>query len=203
MFNAIFFIGLLILFAICGWFFFIKKGFANFNQQQLDKHTLLQSIEKVFKIVLAEGHFTEIVDFKDKNKQLFGLMSSTKKSLIVVDAKVLIGFDFKKAVIDIDEKNTKIVLPVPEILSIETNYNFYDIKNGWLNKFDTHDYTNLLAHAKEEIKQKALSSNLITVAKAQLELLIKEITARTAYKDIKTNFYIPNIASISLLENKQ
>lgn len=167
------------------WFFFGKKLFKRKNRNQLQSHVMLNRVEKVFKLVLAEGFFSEIVDFKNENKKLFGLVSSTKKSLLIVDAKVLIGFDFKKVKMEIDERSRSIKfthLPQPEVLSMETDFKFYDINNGILNKFKSEDYTEILKAGKEHIKAKVNSSELIDAAHAQLSILIEQITTDSGYK---------------------
>jgi len=167
------------------WFFFGKRFFRKRNRNELQSHVLLNRVEKVFKLVLAEGFFSEIVDFRNENKKLFGLLSSTKKSLLIVDAKVLIGFDFKKVKLEIDERSRSIKfthLPEPEVLSMETDFKFYDINNGILNKFKSEDYTEILKAGKEHIKTKVNNSELIAAAHAQLNVLIEQITSEGGYK---------------------
>jgi len=167
------------------WFFFGKNLFKRKNKNELESHVLLNRIEKVFKLVLAEGFFSEIVDFKNIDKKLFGLISSTKKSLIIVDAKVLVGFDFKKVKLEIDERTQKITfthLPEPEVLSMETDFKFYDINDGILNKFKSDDYTEILKVGKDHIKTKVQNSELMDASKAQLEILIEQIAGEGGYK---------------------
>lgn len=43
--------------------------------------------------------------------------------------------------------------PEPEVLSIEPDLQFYDIKNGIFNSFSPTDLTNLNQEAKEHIKK--------------------------------------------------
>ena len=90
------------------------------NPVKEDSHTVVESIRKVFKIVCAEGHFNELYNYEE-TKKLFGFIPSTKRALVIIQAKVLIGYDFQKCVWETDEANQKIKLvsfPEPEILSI-------------------------------------------------------------------------------------
>ena len=82
-------------------------------------HTGVESMRKVFKIVCAEGQFHEIYNY-EATKKLLGIIPSTKKALVIVQAKVLIGYDFEKCVWETDEENKKlkiIAFPEPEIPS--------------------------------------------------------------------------------------
>lgn len=58
-------------------------------------HTVVESMRKVFKIVFAEGHFNDLYTFED-TKKLFGFIPSTKRALVIIQAKVLVGYDFEK-----------------------------------------------------------------------------------------------------------
>lgn len=65
---------------------------------------------------------------------------------------------------------------------METDFKFYDINNGILNKFKSEDYTEILKAGKEHIKAKVNSSELIDAAHAQLSILIEQITTDSGYK---------------------
>src|SRR5690606_40294477 len=107
---------------------------------------LLERIEKVFKVVMAEGYFTEIYNYQH-DRNIWQLFKDKKKALVIAKAKVLVGYDFGKVRFRIDEQNRKIVVehfPEPEVLSVDTDYKFYDIEQGWLNRFQSEDYTTIL-----------------------------------------------------------
>jgi hypothetical protein len=147
--------------------------------EQISSHMIMQKMEKVFKIVVAEGVFSEIMEYENKSI-LLQVFSSTKKALIITDAKVLMGYDFKKCKIEIDEvtRRVKIVeLPKVEILSIETEYRYYNMENGLFNKFNKEDISSLQINAKEKIKEKALQSHMPSIAESQLKELMNEVGA--------------------------
>ncbi len=140
---------------------------------------LLERIEKVFKVVMAEGYFTEIFDYKDDKKFLY-LFKNSKKALVIAKAKVLVGFDFGKMRFHIDETTHKMVIdyfPEPEVLSIDTDYKFYDIENGIWNRFSHEDYTNLLVDAKQAMNEKALSGDLPRIANNQIQFMMYQLAA--------------------------
>jgi hypothetical protein len=89
--------------------------------------------------------------------------------------------------------------PEPEVLSIDTDYKFYDIEQGWLNKFSTEDYTNLLTEAKKTMQDKALSGDLPRIANQQVQVMITQLAAAmnwdVEYKAIATQKEIKLIES--------
>lgn len=156
-----------------------KKLRDNKEELRQESTLLLERIEKVFKVVMAEGYFTEIYDHSSK-KEFMGFFKVNKKALVVSRAKVSVGFDFGKMKVKRDETTRKLVVeqfPEAEILSIDTDYKFYDIDQGWLNKFNHEDYTNILNEAKKVMQEKALTSDLPKVANRQVGLMMNQLAA--------------------------
>lgn len=144
---------------------------------------LLEKIRSVSKLVSVEGEFAEIYKYENTKERFLSLVSSKKKALIVINAKALIGYDLKKVQIDSDVDNKRIILtnfPQPEILSIEPELEFYDIKNGMFNSFSPDDLTTLNNEAKNHIRDKIPESGLMETARKealQAVLLIESIVA--------------------------
>lgn len=179
--SLIFFILTLALGGSLGFgIFYVLTQKLNTNKQLVHSSTiLLERIEKVFKVVMAEGYFTEIFDYKD-DKTYWYLFKNSKKALIIAKAKVLVGFDFAKMRYHIDEKTNKMVIeyfPEPEVLSIDTDYKFYDIENGIWNRFNHEDYTNLLVDAKQAMNEKALTGDLPRIANNQVQFMMYQLAA--------------------------
>ena len=147
-----------------------------FNKKQSKQLTekqstvLLDKIKSVCKLVSVEGDFAEIYHYENTKEGFMNLLSSKKKALIIVKAKAHIGYDLKKLKMKADNERKKIILdafPEPEVLSIEPDLQFYDIKNGLFNSFKPEDLTNLNVEAKEHIKQKIPESGLMDTAKKE------------------------------------
>ena len=142
---------------------------------------LLEKIRSVCKFITVEGDFAEIYHYEDVKEKFLKLISSKKKALVVINAKAHVGFDFSKVKMEANEKTKTVVLnhfPQPEVLSIETNLNYYDKKDGYFNKFEATDLTELHTRAKEHIQEKIPESGLYGIAgKEALEtiLLIENI----------------------------
>ena len=142
---------------------------------------LLDKIKSVCKFITVEGDFAEIYHYEDVKQKFLKLISSKKKALVVVNAKAYVGFDLAKIKMEAKEVSKTIVLhdfPKAEILSIETNLNYYDKKDGYFNKFEATDLTDLHNEAKTHIKAKIPESGLFQAAQNEaLEaiLLIENI----------------------------
>jgi Protein of unknown function (DUF4230) len=161
---------------------------------------LLERVEKVFKVVLAEGHFSEIYDHSSKSDVLFGLTTVNKKALIVAKAKVLVGFDFAKVKIRWEEGTRRMIIeefPEPEILSTDSDYKFYDIDHGIFNKFKNEEYTALLADAKQTMQNQAIASELPKIAKKQAVVMLSQMASSMGW-DI--DFRLSS-GEVKLLEN--
>lgn len=161
--------------------------FRNVREKEIrsESTVLLERIEKVFKVVLAEGHFSEIHDYTDRKDLFMGLKAGSKKALIVTKAKVLVGYDFSKVLIRWEDGERRMViesLPEPEILSIDSDYNIYDIDQGMFNRFNKEEYTKLLSDAKQVIHNKAVASELPQVAQRQIRILLHQLADTSGWK---------------------
>jgi hypothetical protein len=149
---------------------------------------LLDKIKSVCKFITVEGDFAEIYHYEDVKQKFLKLISSKKKALVVVNAKAYVGFDLAKVNMKANNRTKTIVLnefPQPEVLSIETTLDYYDKQDGYFNRFDASDLTDLHTEAKKHIKDKIPESGLYQAAqKEALEaiLLIENIVQTIGWK---------------------
>ena len=107
---------------------------------------------------------------------------------MVINAKAQVGYDLKKLKLTADNDRKRIVLnefPAPEVLSIEPDIQFYDIKNGLFNSFSSNDLTELNQQAKNHIRDKIPESGLLDTARKealQAVLLIEKIVETIGWK---------------------
>lgn len=168
---------------ICNWYY-AKKFKTPKHDVATESLVLLERIEKVFKVIVAEGYFTEIYDHNTK-KDFFGIFKTNSKALVVAKAKVSVGYDFAKMRFRRDHNSRTLVIEHfadPEIISIDTDYKFYDINQGILNKFDTEDYTAILAEAKKLMQEKAQESELPHIAQKQVQLMMQQLCASVGWQ---------------------
>ncbi|MEM6516889.1 MAG: DUF4230 domain-containing protein [Bacteroidota bacterium] len=131
---------------------------------------LLDKIKKVCKFISVEGDFAEIYHYEDIKTKFLKLVSSRKKALVVIKAKAHVGFDLTKIKMqaNTDTKTIKLYeFPEPEVLSIETDLNYYDKRDGMFNRFEASDLTSLHNDAKLHIMNKVPESGLFNIAKQE------------------------------------
>ena len=168
--EILIFLGILIGLAtgIFGTIYYYK----NRNEKQLHDQSviLLDKIKQVCKLITVEGEFSELYTHRDEKQLFFKLFQTEKRALLIVKAKVMIGFDLTKINIDINPHKKLVELsrfPEPEILSIDSDLEYYDIQKGIINKINEADLTNMNKRSKEFIREKVEQSHLVQIAKDQ------------------------------------
>ncbi|MGF7216411.1 hypothetical protein GGR92_002576 [Spirosoma lacussanchae] len=158
---------------------------AGITDIQRDSVLLLERIEKVCKVVMAEGYFSEIYNYQDQKKILY-LLNDPKKAMIIAKSKVLVGFDFAKVRFRLPETGEKKLViesfPEPEVLSIDTDYKFYDIQAGYLNHFNSADYTKILDDAKQAMNERAMQSDLPKIANNQIQYMMYQLASSMGWQ---------------------
>ncbi len=129
-----------------------------------------QQILNVGKLVVTEGHFAEVLTYKDQDKYFGGMISFDKKALLVVNADVTVAYDLHQMKYDIDEKNKTItILNIPkEEIKISPDIKFYDVDQSQMNPFTGDDYNKISASAKASIAKKIQTSTLKSNAQNRL-----------------------------------
>ena len=162
-----FFVGLLVM----GGLFFLYRKFTSKNTDvEIEATTIMKSVESISKLMVLEGNFTETYTYQENSKIFFDLIPQEKKAIIILNAKVLVGYDLKKMVIFIDKENKRVViekLPKEEI-NIIPDLKFYDIQASTFTSFDKNDINKVQADAKHKIEQQIEKSSLKIQARQRL-----------------------------------
>ncbi|QLE01019.1 DUF4230 domain-containing protein [Galbibacter sp. BG1] len=158
---------------------------------------LLEKIRNVYKLVTVEGEFAEIYQYENVRERFLKLISSKKKALLIINAKVNVGFDLKKIQMHADPESKIIILssfPEPEVLSIEPDVKYYDIQEGLFNWFRSEDLSAINSEAKEHILKKIPDSGLLESAKKEaldavlmIENMVQAIGWKLDYKALEIN----------------
>lgn len=129
---------------------------------EYNTNLIQQQIVNVGKIVVTEGHFSEVITYKNQQKYLMNMLSFEKKALIVVNADVTVAYDLHKMKYDIDEKNKTItILSIPkEEIKISPDIKFYDVEQSKLNPFTGDDYNKINKSVKANLSKKIANSSL-------------------------------------------
>lgn len=121
-----------------------------------------EQIENVGKLIVTEGHFSEVFTYKN-SKDIFGdYLSFEKKALVVVNAEVTVAYDLSKIEYDIDESTkTLTILKIPkEEIKINPDFEYYDVKADFLNPFQAKDYNAIKKAIKASLTKKIEASDL-------------------------------------------
>ncbi|RXG21510.1 DUF4230 domain-containing protein [Leeuwenhoekiella aequorea] len=199
------FIGLA-LGSVIAYFVFnrFNKGQRKQDAQQ-QSVVLIEKIRNVCKFITVEGDFSEIYHYQNVKDKWLNLFLGSKKALVLIDAKAYIGFDLTKIKMHPDIANRTIILtdfPQPELLSIETDFKYYDKKEGWANPFTSTDLTEINREAKKQIVDKVPQSGLFAEASKQalstvalMENLVQTIGWKLDYNALQNSVEQPKIAS--------
>lgn len=173
----------------------IVKQFSIKKRTNSQSVILLDKIKKVCKFITVEGDFAEIYHYEDVKERFLKLVTSRKKALVVINAKAHVGFDLSKIQLESDTNSKTVKLfhfPQPEVLSIETDLNYYDKTDGMFNKFEASDLTELHNEAKLHIMNKVPESGLYEIAKKEaldsvllIESLVETIGWKLDYSALK------------------
>ena len=151
-----------------------------------------QEIANVSKLIVTEGHFAEVYNYKD-SKELFGqLLRAEKKALVVVNADVTVAYDLSKIDYEVDEVNKTLFIksiPEPEI-NLNPDFEYYDVTADYLNQFDAADYNKIKKTVRASLMKKVEASSLRSNAANRLiselqkfYVLTNSMGWRLVYKD--------------------
>jgi len=136
-----------------------------------ESSTLIQrQINNVGKLVVTEGHFSEVFTYKN-SKEIFGeYFTSDKKALVVVNADVAIAYDLSRIEFKIDDATKTLqILSIPEEeIKINPDFEYYDVQADYLNPFEAKDYNNIKEIVKKTLLKKIEASDLKRNAKNRL-----------------------------------
>ena len=169
-------VGLVLFF---GYKFFTTPS--NESTIEYDTNLIQQQIKNVGKLVVTEGHFAEVLNYKDSKKTYIPGLTFDKKALVVINADVTVGFDLSKVKYDIDAKNKTVTITnIPEEeIKISPDIKYYDTESSTFNEFTGDDYNKISKLAKENLTKKIEKSTLKSNAKNRLVSELSKILILT------------------------
>jgi hypothetical protein len=151
-----------------GYKYFSSKG--DTSVVEYDTALIQEQIKNVGKLVVTEGHFAEVITYKDSKKYLGDFISFEKKAIVVINADVTVSFDLSKMKYDIDSINKVItVVEIPkEEIKIAPDFKYYNTESSTFNEFTGEDYNKINKIARANLSKKIQASTLKTNAKNRL-----------------------------------
>jgi hypothetical protein len=137
---------------------------------EYDTNLIQTQIKNVGKLVVTEGHFAEVLTYKDKKETYIPGLSFDKKALVVINADVTVGFDLSLVTYDIDAENKILTITnIPkEEIKISPDFKYYDTESSSFNEFTGEDYNKINKLARESLSKKIDQSTLKSNAKNRL-----------------------------------
>jgi hypothetical protein len=161
----------LLLIVVLG-FFTVKYFTASEDKSTTEYNSSLiqEQIKNVGKLVVTEGHFSQVLTYKDQQKYLMDYLTFEKKALVVVNSDVSVAYDLRQMKYDIDEKSKTItILSIPkEEIKISPNIQYYDIEQSQFNQFKGEDFNKITKKVKADLAAKIAKSTLKTNAQNRL-----------------------------------
>jgi len=138
----------------------------------LQENTALiqKQVKNVGKLVVTEGHFSEVFTYKN-SKAVFGdWLEAKKQAIVIVNAGVTIGYDLSKIEYKVDQTTKTLqILSIPkEEIKINPDFEYYDIQADYLNQFEAKDYNEIKETVNASLLKKIVESDLKSNAKNRL-----------------------------------
>ena len=155
-------------------FFFVFRFCENKKEDKaiLYENSMLiqEQIKNVGKLIITEGHFSEVFNYKNSKALFTDYFTADKKALVVVNADVSISYDLSKIEYKIDEATKTLhIISIPkEDISISPDLEYYDIQADYFNPFEADDYNKIKETVKSSLIKKLQQSDLQKNAKTRL-----------------------------------
>lgn len=142
------------------------------ERSTLEENSMLiqQQIDNVSKLIVTEGHFAEVYNYKDSQQLFRDLITADKKALVVVNAEVAIAYDLSKIDFEVDVTSKTVYIksiPEPEI-KMYPDFEYYDVTADYLNQFDASDYNKIKKSVTASLLKKVEASTLKSNAQNRL-----------------------------------
>lgn len=162
-----------------------------------------KEIKNVGKLIVTEGHFSEVFTYQN-SKAIFGdLFEAEKKALVVVNADVTIAYDLSQVEYKIDESTRTLqIVSIPkEEIKIAPDFEYYDIQADFLNQFEAKDYNAIKQTVKQSLMAKVEASGLKSNAKDRLISELAKFYILTNSMGWTLEYNEMAISDIEMLEN--
>ncbi len=131
---------------------------------------ILNQIKNVGKLVVTEGHFSEVITYKDDKKFFADLYTATKSAIVVVNAEVQVSYDLNQVdhIINKDIK-TVVITKIPEAeININPDIQYPQLMPSIFNQFVPKDHNLIRKKVVQQLEKKVKNSSLVTNSQNRL-----------------------------------
>tara|TARA_R110000850_G_scaffold182360_1_gene307801 strand:+ start:61821 stop:62441 length:621 start_codon:yes stop_codon:yes gene_type:complete len=148
------------------------------REQLSERSELIQlQLQNVGKLIVTEGHFSQVFTYEDSKKYFFDAVSARKKAIVIVNAKVTVAYDLSQIETYIDEENKIVsIIYIPEEeINIHPTIEYYDVTQDYLNQFEARDFNIVKGKVDQLIQEKIENSGLKANAQNRLVSELQKI----------------------------
>jgi hypothetical protein len=142
------------------------------DREQLSESSALIQLQlnNVGKLIVTEGHFSQVFTYEDSKKYFFDVVSANKKAIVIVNAKVTVAYDLSQIETFIDEENKTVsIMYIPEEeINIYPTIEYYDMTQDFLNQFEARDFNIVKSKVDQLLQEKIDNSSLKSNAQNRL-----------------------------------
>jgi hypothetical protein len=157
-----------------------RDGLYPGGQTRIDQATILERLQSVAQLVTTEVALRDVVTYENTR------LGSTKRSLVVVTGKALVGFDLKghsRARIDELGKVIDLTLPSAKLVGIDVlQLKTYDESRGLWNPFHPADRDTIYQLARVRLRAAAEELGVRQHAEAGARRVLSALFAPSGYQ---------------------
>ena len=135
--------------------------------------TVLVAVRELARLESVSFHMERVIDLKERQARLFGLLQADDAILLVAAGDVSAGIDLAKmqdgdVLIEPDARRARIVVPAPEILMVRLDNQrtyVHSRKTDLLAQRNIEMETNARQHAEDSIRSAALEAGILERAR--------------------------------------
>lgn len=168
MMRKLLYVLILVMVVMFGYRYFFNDKDETILQE--NSALIQEQIRNVSKLVVTEGHFSQVFTYKNSKAIFANLVNVEKKALVVVNADVTVSYDLSLIEYELDEKSKTLkILSIPkEEINISPDFEYYDVTADFLNPFQAEDYNKIKNKVNAQLMKKIEASNLKSNAQNRL-----------------------------------
>jgi hypothetical protein len=136
---------------------------------------VVEAVRKIAKLATVQMDVADVVKYEDVRQIV--VFDVPKNATLRVKGTVLGGFDLGRS-LDVtaepSKKTLRVVLPPPEVLSVDARIEWFDERSGWLNPITPEDRTRWTAWARASLARAAKDAGLYARATAHARELFTD-----------------------------
>jgi hypothetical protein len=153
--------------------------FADPGRTRVDQAAVIERLRSVASLVTTEAAVRDVVSYENTR------LGSTKRSLVVVTGKALVGFNLEdrtQVVIDDTARRLHITLPHATLVAVDvTRLETYDERRGLWNPFHPADRDTIYLLARQRLASAARELDVVEHAEAGARNVLAALFASTGY----------------------